>query len=157
MNLKRLFVSGFHWLRVEVNFIFWCREWARKDGRGKPAMGRNPQIQRKNINTVDSITRRWLDNECALQMFQRKTSSKFKCLPLTGNNHFVKSRKYWKRYFLCSLLDNNPLECDCRITPSLWTAKVSGTCAHPPHLRGVEINTLYPEDFECGEQNFHNF
>ena len=50
---------------------------------------------------------------------------------------------------LHSLLDNNPLECDCGITPSLWTAEVTGTCAHPPHLRGVEVNTLYIEDFTC--------
>ena len=53
-----------------------------------------------------------------------------------------------------SLLDNNPLECDCGITPSLWTAEVTGTCAYPPHLRGVEVNTLYNEDFKCGLLDF---
>ena len=53
--------------------------------------------------------------------------------------------------FLHSLLDNNPLECDCGITPSLWTANVTGTCAHPPHLRGDEVQTLHIEDFKCGE------
>lgn len=56
----------------------------------------------------------------------------------------------WEWFSLSSLLDNNPLECDCRITPSLWTAKVTGSCAHPPHLRGVEVSTLYIEDFRCG-------
>ena len=56
---------------------------------------------------------------------------------------------------LYSLLDNNPLECDCGITPSLWTAEVTGTCAHPPHLRGVEVNTLYNEDFTCGWSDFY--
>lgn len=52
--------------------------------------------------------------------------------------------------FPYSLLDNNPLECDCGITPSLWTAEVTGTCANPPHLRGVEVSTLHNEDFKCG-------
>ena len=52
--------------------------------------------------------------------------------------------------FPYSLLDNNPLECDCGITPSLWTAEVTGTCAYPPHLRGVEVSTLHNEDFKCG-------
>lgn len=56
------------------------------------------------------------------------------------------------KMILClhSLLDNNPLECDCGLTPSLWTAKVTGTCANPPQLRGVEISTLDTEDFKCG-------
>ncbi|PFX34734.1 Protein sidekick-1, partial [Stylophora pistillata] len=49
------------------------------------------------------------------------------------------------------LLDNNPLECDCEVTPSLWTAEVTGACAYPPHLRGVEVNTLQTEDFKCTE------
>ena len=52
--------------------------------------------------------------------------------------------------FLHSLLDNNPLDCDCGITPSLWTAEVTGTCVYPPHLRGVEVSTLRVEDFKCG-------
>ena len=54
-------------------------------------------------------------------------------------------------------MDNNPLECDCGITPSLWTAEVTGTCAYPPHLRGVEINTLQSNDFKCGQYNIANF
>lgn len=53
-------------------------------------------------------------------------------------------------YSLHSLLDNNPLECDCGISPSLWIADVTGTCAYPPHLRGVEVSTLLIEDFKCG-------
>ena len=28
---------------------------------------------------------------------------------------------------------------------------MTGTCAHPPHLRGVEVQTLHIEDFKCGE------
>lgn len=59
-------------------------------------------------------------------------------------------RNAW--YVCCSsLLDNNPLECDCGVTTSLWSAEVTGTCAQPPRLRGVEVATLLPEDFVCGK------
>ena len=51
--------------------------------------------------------------------------------------------------FLSSLLDDNPLVCDCRITPNVWSAEVTGTCASPPHLRGIKISTLYPDSFGC--------
>ena len=52
---------------------------------------------------------------------------------------------------LNSLLDNNPLECDCAIKPYLFElATVTGTCAYPHHLRGVDISTIHPEDFQCG-------
>ncbi|KAJ7334472.1 hypothetical protein OS493_014789 [Desmophyllum pertusum] len=50
-----------------------------------------------------------------------------------------------------SLLDNNPVECDCGITPSVWRAKVTGTCAQPPHLKGVKIDTIQVEDFKCAD------
>ena len=52
---------------------------------------------------------------------------------------------------LNSLLDNNPLECDCAIKPYLFEqVTVTGTCAYPHHLRGVNISTIHPEDFQCG-------
>ena len=50
-----------------------------------------------------------------------------------------------------SLLDNNPLECDCAIMTQLYEqATVTGTCAYPHHLRGVNVSTLHAEDFQCG-------
>ena len=52
--------------------------------------------------------------------------------------------------FISVLLDNNPLECDCGFNPSLWSAAVTGTCAFPPHLRGVKLDTINPEEFTCG-------
>ena len=30
---------------------------------------------------------------------------------------------------------------------------MTGTCAYPSHLRGVEINTLQSNDFKCGQYN----
>ena len=52
---------------------------------------------------------------------------------------------------LNSLLDNNPLECDCAIMPQLFEqVVVTGTCAYPHHLKGVNINTIHHEDFQCG-------
>ena len=52
---------------------------------------------------------------------------------------------------LNSLLDNNPLECDCAIMPqSFEQVRVSGTCAYPHHLRGVNISTIHAEDLQCG-------
>ena len=50
-----------------------------------------------------------------------------------------------------SLLDNNPLECDCAMMTQLYEqATVTGTCAYPHHLRGVNVSTLHAEDFQCG-------
>ena len=52
---------------------------------------------------------------------------------------------------LNSLLDNNPLECDCAIMPQFFEqVVVTGTCAYPHHLRGVDIGTIHSEDFQCG-------
>lgn len=52
---------------------------------------------------------------------------------------------------LNSLLDNNPLECDCTIMHHLFEkVEVTGTCAQPRHLRGVDISTIHAEDFQCG-------